>query len=63
MTAEQPQPVVGMTTAALAQFLAVRERAERAEAKLAKLDSILAEYRKGEREFPMYAELSALLRG
>lgn len=63
MTAEQPQPVVGMTTAALARFLAVRERAKRAEAKLAKLDAILADYREGKREFPLYGELSALLRG
>lgn len=63
MTAEQSDSVVGMTTAALAQFLAVRERAERAEAKIAKLNAILAEYREGIREFPRYAELSALLRG
>ena len=32
-------------------------------AKVAKLDAILAEYRNGTRDFPMYAELSALLRG
>ena len=31
--------------------------------KVAKLDAILAEYREGKREFPIYAELSALLRG
>lgn len=33
------------------------------EEKLAKLDAILSEYREGKREFPTYAELSALLRG
>lgn len=39
------------------------DRALRAEAKLAELTHLLAEYREGMREYPRYAELAALLQG
>ena len=40
-----------------------QQRALRAEAIVASIDQVLAEYRAGKRDFPMYAELVRLLQG